>query len=101
MSQLTIVDLDFCENQIPSHRTVKGGLGFGITIYGPTGSFSTSASSDKSSGYSVGHFFDPRTGAYGYSVGYGYAGAVAGAAAGAASDGGYRYVSAYSGVFTY
>jgi len=100
MSQLTIVDLDFCDNEIPSNREVKGGLGFGSTVYSPTGSFSTSASSDQSSGYSVSYFFNPDTGAFGYSVGYGYAGAVAGAAAGAASDG-YHYASSYAGTYTY
>ena len=100
MSQLTIVDLSFCDSESPSHREVKGGLSFGVSVSNPTGSFATSASSDSSSGYSVSYSFNPTTGAYGYSIRYGYAGVVAGAASGAASDG-YRYTTAYTGAIAY
>ncbi|MBD1907609.1 hypothetical protein NDI37_19700 [Funiculus sociatus GB2-A5] len=96
MIQLKIVDLDFCEFEIPSNEEVIGG----ISISNPTGSFSTSVSSNKSSGYYVSSFFDKSTGAFGYSIGFGYSGAVAGAAAGAASDG-YQYTSSYSEAYTY
>lgn len=100
MSQLTIVDLNFCESEIPSNREVKGGFGFGINVSNPTGSFATSASSDKSSGSYVSYSFDRNTGAFSYLIGFGYSGAVAGAVAGAASDG-YNYSGAYSGTYTY
>ncbi len=96
MSQLTIADLNFCDNEIPNEREVKGG----ITVYSPTGSFSTDTSVSKSSRYSVGYYVNPNTGAYSYSINYSYAGAVAGAAAGSASDG-YGRVYSYATAYTY
>jgi hypothetical protein len=98
MSQLSIVDLDFCEGESPIKSEIKGGA---HTNYSPTGASSTSSSSDSNSSHYVSYFFDRRTGAFGYSIGFGYSGAVAGAAAGAASDGGYRYVSSYTGAYAY
>lgn len=100
MSQLKIVDLSFCESQLPSNSEVQGGRG--ISVSSPTGRSSWSASADSAhdAGYSTGYFFDRSSGAFGYYVGAFVAGAVAGAAAGALADGG-TFASSYSGAGTF
>ncbi|HBE16238.1 MAG TPA: hypothetical protein DDW51_01140 [Cyanobacteria bacterium UBA11367] len=91
MSELRILDLDFCESR--ENRKVEGG--YGISVSSPTGSWSAGASSAHQSGYFTGFFFDRSTGDFGYAIGGFVAGSVAGAVAGALSDG-----STYSGTFT-
>ncbi|WP_414582139.1 hypothetical protein [Scytonema sp. PCC 10023] len=92
MSRLKVVDLSFFETELPSDSQVHGGL----TVYSPTGSsYSTSATSNSSSGSNVTHYFDRATGKYSYNIGYYVAGAVAGGVAGAAADGS-TFTTAYS-----
>jgi hypothetical protein len=93
MSQLRIVDLSFCESDISITTEVQGGLG--VTVYSPTGAYSTSANSAHSSGYFTAFYFDRNTGKFGYAVSAGYSASVAGAVAGAIADG-----STYVGTFT-
>ncbi len=93
MSELSILDLDFCESQDNRNSEVEGGNG--ITISSPTGSWSAGASSAHQASYFTGFFFDRSTGNFGYAIGGFVAGSVAGAAAGALSDG-----STYAGTFT-
>jgi hypothetical protein len=85
MNRLKVVDLSFCETQLPDISRVQGG---------DFGSRSTSYSSDRSSGYFADYSVnkDNRTISY---VVSGYAGgAVAGAIAAAVSDLGITYTSA-------
>jgi len=87
MSLLKIVDLSFCESQLPSHSKVQGGWSISVSSPGGRSSWSASADSAHSSGYFTDFYFDRSTGAYGYVVGAFVAGSVAGAVAGALSDG--------------
>lgn len=99
MSRLKVVDLSFCETELPSDTQVHGGLQVGLSITSPTGSASSYAASNSDSGYNVSYFFDPATGKYSYSVGYGYKYAVAGAVAGAAGNGS-TYATSYASART-
>ena len=94
MSQLKIVDLNFCEAALDDSE-VQGGLG--ISVSSPTGksSWSVSADSAHSAGYFTTFFFDKSSGDFGFIVAGGVAGAVAGAAAGALADGS-TYANAFS-----
>ena len=93
MSKLRIVDLSFCESDIPINTEVRGGLG--ATIYSPAGVYSTSAESERISSYFTAFYFDRNTGYFGYGVSAEYSASVAGAVAGAIADG-----STYVGTFT-
>lgn len=98
MSQLRIADLNFCESALPTNSEVRGGLG--VTVYSPTGAYSTSADSAHSSGYFTGFYFDRSTGSAGYVVSAGYSAGVAAALAGAIADGP-TYASTYTGAGTF
>jgi hypothetical protein len=97
MSRFKVVDLSFLEIDVPSSSPVFGGIQFGVTVSNSTGSFSTSASSESNSGYSVKSSFDPGSGRFSYQIEFGYQGVAAGAAAGAAADG-TKYAVSYSNV---
>lgn len=92
MRTLTINNLNFCENELPSESQVKGGLKYSAT-------YSTSKDSAKSSGY-VAAYYIGSTGPQ-YVVGAYVSGAVAGGVAGAIAVGGTTYTSsgAVAGTF--
>jgi hypothetical protein len=97
LSNLTIVDLDFCESELlgKTEKTVKGG----ITVYSPTGSaWSSSNASGYADNYSKGYSVDKNTGSISYYVAAQTGGAVAGAVAGATADGS-TYVGTSSSAF--
>jgi hypothetical protein len=96
MSRLKVVDLSFCETELPSDTQVHGGLQVVQQSFStPTGSVSTYAASDFGSGQNVSYFFNPATGKYGYTIDYGYKYAVAAAAAGSAANGS-TYTTSYA-----
>lgn len=95
MSLLKVVDLSFLETELLSDNQVHGGLAVGLTVNSPTGSVSTFAASDSSSGSNVAYSFNPATGKFSYTINYGYKYAVAGAAAGSAANG-FTYTTAYA-----
>ncbi len=93
MSNLTIVDLDFCESELLGKKEVKGG----ITVYSPSGgAWSSSNSSGYSASYSTGYSVDKNTRSLSYYIAANNGGAVAGAVAGAAADGS-TYVATTTG----
>jgi len=84
VSQLTILDLDFCQGELPKNREIQGGVSFG----GSFGRAAYGVSSDTagSSGYFVSYNFDKN--GYGVVAGADFGAAYAAAASGAGSDGG-------------
>lgn len=95
MSNLTIVDLDFCESELLGKEEIKGG----ITVYSPSGNaWSSSNSSGYVANYSTGYSVDKNTNSVSYYVAAQTGGAVAGAVAGAAANGS-TYVGTTSTAF--
>lgn len=93
MSRLQILDLSFCDSELPNNIQVQGGVN--ITISSSTGTWSASSGSGVSRSYYTGYFFDKTTGNYGYVMSAKVDGAVAGAVSGALGDG-TKYASSYS-----
>lgn len=71
MSQLSIVDLSFCESQSSGNSQVLGGVGVGVTIFSPSPTFPTFAGSSSSTVSSTdyfleeSYFFNDSTGTFG------------------------------------
>ncbi len=93
MSRLQILDLSFCDSELPNNIQVQGGVN--ITISSSTGAWSASSGSDVSRSYYTGYVIDKKTGNYGYVVSAKVDGALAGAVSGALGDG-TKYASSYS-----
>lgn len=87
MSQLTIVDLDFCHVEFSGNMNVQGGDGFGISFGGisPVSSFVASANASNTSGYLA--TYSVNRNGFTATLNAGVSGAVAGALAGATFDG--------------
>ncbi|MEQ8466564.1 hypothetical protein [Coleofasciculus sp. B1-GNL1-01] len=87
MSQLRIVDLNFCESQCSDHRQeqVQGGLSTFLRGSSSYSSYAASAATDYNADYFVNYSFD-RSG-YSVAIGTEYSTAAAGGGAGAISDG--------------
>jgi hypothetical protein len=86
MSRLKVVDLSFFETELANISQVQGGTSYG--------SYSTSYSSDRSSGYIADYSVNKNNRTISYVVSAHAGGAVAGAIAAAVSDLGITYTSA-------
>ncbi|HBL13604.1 MAG TPA: hypothetical protein DD379_19845 [Cyanobacteria bacterium UBA11162] len=100
MSQLTIVDLNFCDSELLSNTEIE--VTGGTTIFsGATlfkGSYAAAADTQYSRGYFVSYSATPD--GYSFAIGGGISSAIAGAIAGAVSDG-VTFTSAFVSTTTF